>query len=323
MKKVSIIIPIYNASEYLNRSIGSVINQTYSNIELILVNDHSTDESRTICEKYAQKNKGIIVLETVGDGVSATRNTGLSIASGEYLCFLDSDDEYEKNFIEVMVKKMEETKTELVVCGYKKVSGEYIENISDSVASVKIIDYLNAYTRQNGFEHLANYLWNKLYVTEIIKKNKVLFNEKILVSEDAVFNMEYIKHIDSVNVISDTLIKHYIRKNSLVSEKVDKEIQKYTILKIYKEYKKNYELRDILEANSGIIGQYLIYCFLRLCEMYDFKELKSIVKRMQNKDFRRIIVKAQCINANYKIFKLLYCLKLNWLLCLFSEMKRR
>ena len=193
----------------------------------------------------------------------------------------------------------------------------------DGIASTNIVDYLNAFSKQHRFEYLANYPWNKLYITEIVKKNNISFDERISVSEDAVFNMEYVKYIDNVSVISDTLIKHYIRENSLVAKKVDKELQKYTTLKVYDEYKNNYQQRNILEENKGIIGQYLIYCFLRLCDMYDFKELKDVVKEIQSQNFRKIAVNAQCINVNYKIFKILYRLKFNWLLRVFSVLKRR
>lgn len=323
MKKVSVIVPVYNAIEYLDRSINSITNQTYKNLEIILINDHSADDSKKICEEYARKDNRIVVLDTVGKGVSATRNTGIISANGEYLCFLDSDDEYENEFVEKMVSCIENYNTELVVCGYKKVHNNQIEEVKDSIASTEIVDYLNAYSKQHGFEHLANYPWNKLYITEVIKKNEIFFDEKISVSEDAVFNMEYIKYINQVQVISDTLVKHYIVENSLVSKKVDKEIQKYTILKIYNEYKNNYLIRNIVDENDGILGQYLLYSFLRLCEIYDFKELKSIVREMQSKEFRKIAVKGQCININYKIFKTLYCLKFNWMLRVFSIIKRR
>lgn len=322
-KLVSVIMPVYNASEYLDRSIKSLINQTYSNLEIILVNDHSNDNSKDICEEYAQKDSRIDVLDTIGNGVSATRNTGIAKAKGTYLCFLDSDDKYEENFVEEMVGNIEKTNVGLVVCGYKKIYNDDIENVSDNIDSTMIIDYLNAYSKQHGFEHLANYPWNKLYVTEIIKNNNVLFDEKISVSEDAVFNMEYIKYIHNVSVISNTLIKHYIREDSLVSKRIDKETQKYTILKIYNEYKDNYKQRNIFEDNKGVLGQYLIYCFLRLCNIFDFNELKKVVKEIQGVNYREIVKHADCINANYKFFKLLYALRLNWLLRVYSELKRR
>ena len=322
-KLVSVVMPVYNAIEYLDRSIKSLINQTHSNLEIILVNDHSNDSSKDVCEGYAETDSRIVVLDTIGNGVSATRNTGIARAKGKYLCFLDSDDEYEDNFVEEMVRNIEKTNAGLVVCGYKKICNDSVDNVSDSIDSTTIVDYLKAYSKQHGFEHLANYPWNKLYVSEIIKNNNILFDEKISVSEDAVFNMEYLKYIDNVSVVSNVLIKHYIREDSLVSKKVDKEIQKYTILKIYNEYKDKYKLRNILEDNEGVLGQYLIYCFLRLCNIFDFNELKSVIIEVQDVSYREIVTHADCINANYKIFKVLYIFKLNWLLRVYSELKRR
>lgn len=107
MDKVSIIVPVYNAEEYLNRCVGSLLIQSYKNIEIILVDDYSTDSSLDLCKNFEKNDNRIRVFKSERFGVSAARNTGIKMASGKYICFLDSDDEYEKEFVKTMVSTIE------------------------------------------------------------------------------------------------------------------------------------------------------------------------------------------------------------------------
>ncbi len=323
MFKVSVIVPVYNSEKYIDRCVKSLINQTYRELQIILVDDFSTDKTKEICLKYSQLDSRISIIDSEREGVSAARNTGIRCSEGKYICFLDSDDEYELNFVEKMIENIEKEQAQLVVCGYKEVQKlEWIEKKFD-FGKMDAIKCLNKYTTEFGFEHMVNYPWNKLYVSKIIKENNVFFDERITVSEDAVFNMQYLKYIDNAKIIQDTLVKHYIRKDSLVSRRVSKEVQKYTILRIYDEYKNNYVNRQQLENNIGKVGRYLMYCFLRLFEIYDGKELLSLIKESQGEEYRTIIKNADCININYRVFKTLYLLKFNKLLYYFSNLKKR
>ena len=103
-KKISIIIPVYNVEKYLSRCLESVINQSYKNIEIIIVNDGSTDNSFDICNKYKKKDKRVILIDQNNQGLSGARNTGLKHATGEYICFIDSDDYVEKDYVEYLYK---------------------------------------------------------------------------------------------------------------------------------------------------------------------------------------------------------------------------
>ena len=124
-KLISIIMPVYNAEKYLNRSIESIMNQTYNNIEIILVNDGSTDNSLEICTSYQEKDNRIKLINQANKGVSFARNKGIDEATGDYIMFIDSDDYVEKNMIEDMVSKITEDDIDLVISGIKM---DYIKN---------------------------------------------------------------------------------------------------------------------------------------------------------------------------------------------------
>ena len=117
MKKVSIIVPIYNAEEYLPKCIDSLINQTYQNIEIILLNDGSTDNTQNIIASY--KDKRIIAINKKNTGIADTRNEGIKKSTGEYIMFVDSDDYLELNSIELLIKKLEKDKSDIVMFNYQ------------------------------------------------------------------------------------------------------------------------------------------------------------------------------------------------------------
>lgn len=120
-KKVSIVIPVYNVEEYLEEAVSSAIHQTYRNLEIILVDDGSTDSSGRMCDALKEKDDRIIVLHDKNEGLSEARNRGIRIASGEYICFLDSDDYLDKTFVEKMLSCMEATGADLAICPLWKI----------------------------------------------------------------------------------------------------------------------------------------------------------------------------------------------------------
>lgn len=106
-EKISVIIPVYNCEKYLNKCVDSVLNQTYTNYEIILIDDGSTDRSSEICDKYEKVSKKVKVLHQKNSGVSQARNNGVDIAEGKYICFLDSDDYIEKEYFKFAIEKMQ------------------------------------------------------------------------------------------------------------------------------------------------------------------------------------------------------------------------
>lgn len=137
---VSIIIPVYNAKKYLANTLDSVIKQTYKNLEIILVNDGSTDNSKDICESYAKIDKRIKVINKENGGVSSARNYGLALAKGEYISFIDSDDFLVTDMIETLVNDIQNTNAEIAVCGYWHVTEEEYQKIRRTAINEEFVN---------------------------------------------------------------------------------------------------------------------------------------------------------------------------------------
>ncbi len=163
-KKVSVIIPVYNVRDYLDEAVNSAVSQTYRNLEIILVDDGSTDGSGRLCDAWKEKDSRIIVIHDRNEGLSEARNRGIRIASGEYICFLDSDDYYDTAFVEKLLSCMEATGADLAICPAWKLYPDgaktgpdpeqrYVELDTDEVFKL-------LFTHSG---HIGLYAWNKMY----------------------------------------------------------------------------------------------------------------------------------------------------------------
>ena len=156
---ITIIVPIYNVEQYLQNCVDSIINQTYTNLEILLIDDGSQDRCGEICDEYAKKDGRVRVFHTENRGLSASRNLGLREAKGEFIGFVDSDDWIEPEMYDVLLRKMKETDADICVCGYW----------SEGVSSTKQFHYTDAlYNEKEAMTALihgkiGNYTWNKLY----------------------------------------------------------------------------------------------------------------------------------------------------------------
>ena len=130
---VSIIVPVYNVEKYLDKCVQSLVRQTYSNLEIILIDDGATDNSGTVCDKWASKDERVKVIHTENRGLSAARNTGIDNSVGHFLCFVDSDDWIEPNMLEEMYNKAEEFQTDITMCDLKKVGVESEYTVSQPI----------------------------------------------------------------------------------------------------------------------------------------------------------------------------------------------
>lgn len=136
---ISVIVPVYKVEKYLHRCVDSIINQTYKNLEIILVDDGSPDNCPKICDEYAQKDQRIKVIHKKNAGISEARNAGLEIAQGEFVAFVDSDDYIDSTMYEKMLLLAQKEKNDLVLCGFKKVSEDgKIENFNEKIMQEEI-----------------------------------------------------------------------------------------------------------------------------------------------------------------------------------------
>lgn len=218
--KVSIIIPVFNAEQSIRRCIDSVISQTYKNIEIIIINDGSTDQSRMICENIQSERANIKLINQENSGPSAARNNGLKSSSGNYIQFVDSDDYIEENMTQILVAGIS-SNSSLVVSGYNKFHYDRSNNIQLTEKFPSIYgtfskdEYLNnfgEYAKQN----LTNQLWNKLYLSKIIRDNLITFQDDVRMGEDLLFNLKYLEKCSDIDLIDDRLYNYItLDENSL------------------------------------------------------------------------------------------------------------
>jgi glycosyltransferase involved in cell wall biosynthesis len=211
---VSIIVPVYNTEKYLPRCIESILEQTYKNIELILINDGSSDRSGEICDEFARKDNRIIVEHRKNSGVSDARNTGILMCSGEYLQFVDSDDYIDKDMTRLLVNAIKFEKADLVICGYiimQNENGEYMIKSYSHDKSLSFEQFMDIYDELYSNIYL-NLIWNKIYSTRIIKENKIIFNSNFDLGEDLLFNLEVIKRCNNFSIIPSSLY-YYVQYN--------------------------------------------------------------------------------------------------------------
>lgn len=209
MDLISIIVPIYNVEKYLDKCIKSIVVQTYYNIEIILINDGSTDGSLNICKKWKNKDKRITLLDCQHNGVSEARNIGIKKATGKYISFVDSDDYIDKRFIEKMYNKLTTAKCEIVQCGFEKINNEgkvlersrYKKNeIKPKNEVLKEIDSVH---------HVENVvLWNKLYLASLFKDLEFPFGR---INEDEFITYKLFYKCSNIAIINEYL--YYYRYN--------------------------------------------------------------------------------------------------------------
>lgn len=184
--KISVIVPVYNGQEYLSASLDSLIASTYKNLEIILVDNGSTDRSGRICEEYAALDNRIAVLHTESNvGVSAARNMGLEIATGEWIGFFDSDDKIEPDMYEYLIHSAEVTDADIIQCG---VFREYPDRTELASCPEKPMTVCSADEMNEGFwQHFAYTVWSKLYKSEIMKDLR--FDTEYIIGEDLRYNL--------------------------------------------------------------------------------------------------------------------------------------
>ena len=198
---VSIIMPAFNAEKSIGRAIESVLNQTYLNLELIIINDGSTDGTSDVVRKY--KDARIRLIEQLNTGLSGARNTGLTEVTGKYVVFIDSDDWYETDYVEKMISSKMDNQHQLVVCGM--ILHKKSEEVSSVVYDSKFESFWVNVDFLRKFEMgIMNAVWNKLYEVAIIREHNITFTN-IAIVEDLDFNLKYLEYVDSVRFIPYSL----------------------------------------------------------------------------------------------------------------------
>lgn len=284
MPKVSVIVPIYNVEKYLEKCINSLLSQTLEDIQIILVNDGSKDNSGNIAKEYEKNNKNrIIYVEKENGGLSDARNYGLKYATGDFIAFLDSDDYIEKNAYEEMYNKAIEENADYVEC-------DFIWEFPNKIRVDKQYPYKN---KKEMLSFVRVVAWNKLIKRQLITDNNLEF-PKGLRYEDVEFTYKLIPFINKFAYVDKPFIHYVQRKGSIANVQNERTAEIFTVLdNVIEFYKKNniYEkYRDELEYNYA---RYLLCSSLkRMCKIKD----KTIREKLLTESWKRL-------NSNFPNWK--------------------
>lgn len=232
-EKVSIIIPVYNVEKYLKECVLSVENQNYKNIEIILINDGSSDNSSNLCDELADTYKNIKVFHVSNGGVSRARNLGIKAATGKYIAFIDSDDFINENMLFSLVSKLEEKNADLAVCNYSYFYKN--KNIPSDFTSKEVLSIEEAKVGMFKNNSIRGFTCNKIFHSKIIKENNIFFNEDIKICEDLLFCFQYLSFCKRVVTMSVPLYNYRMRKSSASNKNVEKDL---TLFHAFKEMEK-------------------------------------------------------------------------------------
>ena len=270
MVKVSVIVPVYNGEEFIESCIKNILDQTLKEIELILVNDGSKDETLNICEKYVNYDSRIILISQENQGVSMARNNGICRANGEYLCFIDSDDKVDCNYLETLYNLAKEKNVQVICCDIECVDKNY------KTRSIKKIQqgYYTSIEAINELFKFKDLNWGpcgKLFKSSIIKK-KIEF-PKVNVYEDLVFVYKSIYSTDKIFYTNESKYYYVDReKNSAMRKFI--EYPKIDIIKVVDEtviFLKE-EIPSILDSSFyGLISQVIMYFKIIINNYIKFK----------------------------------------------------
>ena len=239
MPQITIIIPLYNAQEHIGRCIASIKNQTYVQFECILIDDGSKDDSKQIIQDTIKSDIRFKYIYQKNGGPSSARNRGVEEASGEFLMFIDADDYVEKDYLKKLYKRIKE-KNDLVCCGYKDIS---------KYGTIFINDFLTDNFSQNTLiecvlKGTGGVLWGKIFKTNIIKENTIKFNEKLFMSEDMIFILEYLKFVKKWDVINEALYCYNRLNETGISRNIN-----YSYIKNYINLNEQLK-KNLLELNN-------------------------------------------------------------------------
>lgn len=233
---ISVVVPVYNVEKYLKESLDSIVNQTYHNLQIILVDDGSTDNSGAICDKYAEKDDRITVIHQKNEGAGSAKNTGLKYVKGDYLSIIDSDDYIEKNMYEKMLHYMKENDAEIVQCNLKFVFANGVSDVSWVKNHKEGLINKQTYFEELLSEWKCAIFWNKLFKTKLLKDTLFPTNRKI---DDEFFTYRLIFETNRIFNVKDVFYNYRMRKSSvmndsdnsrLISDRVDCFVERYEFI---------------------------------------------------------------------------------------------
>ena len=288
--KISIIVPAYNSEKYIEKCLESLINQTYKNIEILIIDNNSTDNTANICNKYVMKNKNIKYLFCETKGASAARNYGIKNSSGEFICFIDADDYIEINYCECLFNAIKKNNADVCICGIRRIkeNGCILQE-----CCIKDFSRIKA----DDFEEKLLLLYDNLLLNsptnKLYRKSKIteLFDNDYQIGEDLLFNLEYLRQPDIYICGIKEILYNYIifEKLSFLKLKYYSKNRLSSTINLYNEmikFGKKYNYSYIFfERVNCIYANKILFCYKEWSFISEtFKKRKQRVSKLVHDD---------------------------------------
>lgn len=313
--KISIIVPIYNSVNSLEKCINSLINQTYSNLEIILINDGSSDDSIDVCNYYQGLDSRIVFIDQKNMGVSKTRNNGINFATGDYLMFVDSDDYVDYRLCQYLIEASHNGEDDLIFCSYSRISS-CNKNVERSIkyTGEKEIKSVFDLSGENFKFFYLNLYFNtpvcKLYKKDIIKKH--YFDPSLNLGEDLLFNLEILQYCKSISFVNKSLYFYRVGQNNSLSSKVFfnrlevvRKIFQISQFKFNEIFKDNYD-KSLVNANYFIESCLSLKKILSINDLSDTEKLTLLSNFLHSQQMKELLnLKKSCwqhVPKSYKLF---------------------
>lgn len=305
---ISIILPVYNADKYLKRCLNSIRSQDYPNIEVLIIDNGSTDHSNEICQDYLSCDPRFHLFFQEERGVSNARNLGLDKAAGVYLLFIDSDDYIERNYVTKLWETISMTDKTMAVCDYRQ---ECALTTEKDMAHYTALPgcysrkaFINQVSKCPG-AHYFGVLWNKIYETDLIRRKGIKFDKNLSLGEDFSFNMEYLSLVNRVKVISDKLyIYSWQNPESLTFCKKNIKKQMEERLMLYQAYKSLFRREKL-----GQSWDYKLHYYMLKAYFEETKTLGEESSKYQDQFYQSYIKNTGIGDTEFKIVCLLKKIK--------------
>lgn len=339
---ISVIVPVYNVQEYLDKCVYTIRNQTYKNLEIILIDDGSTDMSGEKCDEYQKNDSRIKVVHKKNAGLGYARNSGLDIATGKYILFVDSDDFLDLEIIEKLYYQLSKTKSDTSYCGYYKYyDDEHIERVpaeynektfyNKEIIENVLLEMVSGKPEQKKEALLSMSVWHALYSNEIIKENKLRFvSEREYISEDIIFDIEYLQKAKKVCYIDTPLYFYRCNNSGSLTHRYDPnefDRHKVQVEKINTELGKILDESEYCERTQRYLLGRLRTCIQKAITYKKHNkefELIDQIKNIVNDEEVRRIIKQYPYNKNtlqLRVFNFFVDYKLYYGIILLIKMK--
>lgn len=287
-KLISVIVPVYNVEKYLERCLNSIINQTYKNLQIIVVDDGSTDSSGKICDQYKEKDERIQVIHKKNGGLSDARNQGLKIATGEYIGFVDSDDYIAQDMFETLYNAIEKYNADISIVSFYEIYNGKVIGVRDS----KNIEEMNKFEAMNELlkdTKIQSYAWNKLFKHDLFKKMEFPTGKNF---EDIATTLLLFEKSNKVVLVEEPKYYYVRRDDSIVGVRNSKTYNDYLEV-IYNKYlylKGKYKETELYNAYNFVINMIWVYTIIVTFDLNDvyekyeklYKILKEIIQKYEN-----------------------------------------